>query len=1034
MLALLSMVVTACAVFAPVYQHSLRESLVKARLTELAPVNRDLTLRSSVNPRLNDVSEPESFDVLADAVPADLRAAHGLARREARAPVSFDSAPLTMLSVDGMCQHVRIVSGRCPGDRKGEALVSDAQAKVLHWKVGDRVALSVPVVVVGTYAQPPSDPYWGGEPFNLGTGARVQVAPNAPHPLDTVLVSMATLDGAGLAEWSRTISFPIRDDGVTAGNLPSLAASAQRLADGGHGLQYVDARTSLPTVLTAFQEDEQQAGVIVLVTLVQLLLLVVVVLRLVLAAAVEQRRREMALARLRGLGQRGARELVARELGLPLLLGVPLGVLLALAVDQAARAWWLVDRVPYPFTWTILLAVVVATALLAGTLLLSVLAGRSQTIGDQLRGVPERSKGWGLRVMDAVVLSAATVAVVAAATGNVEGPVALITPGVLALAIGLVLAHLVIPVAALLGRRLRRRGQVARSLASLQVARRPAVRRLVTVVTIGTALVVFSANAIGVADENRANRAAAEVGAPLVLTVDQSQRIGTALADTRKALRSVDPTGQVSTPMLQLYPPSDSAPSLTAVDPVAYERIATTGGRTLDIAGLSTSGVKPPRMRGFRLTTTISMDSLEQNLVGLGKWSPFTSATSEITDENGKSSTVTATPPHLRLSLTTGEGTATTVDLGAVPGNGLRATTRSVDVPCSEGCRIDGLTLAPNPPDRFLRTGITLRGRIRLTGMRTNVGPVAGMNDLRQWVDKSSKTSSDDHVSLRAVAGGLGLNWLTQDNTVTLKQRAGLERGSAIMSQYARDNGELAGAYSGGAVQLPSLAGSDVQYRAIRVWPFVPGSDLNTALVPIEVVTAKTERLDDAKATLKVLSSDASPANEARLTQALAKVGVPVLEVDRVSTRKEAYDRSASAWGLQLGQAVAVASLLVALLVILVAAVTSWRERSRDFGSLRLAGVPVRDLRRAAVLEQSLVVGLAVVLGAVAGVIGSALSLKRIPLFAVAPDIPVVHLETRWWVVLAVTLALGAALVAASIAVARAIVGRATLVRAKESV
>ncbi|MDE9364164.1 ABC transporter permease [Luteipulveratus sp. YIM 133132] len=1049
MLALLSMVVTACAVFAPVYDHSLRESLVKARLAELDPVNRTLEVRSAVGdsgagsastPSESDMPEADSFEALEEALTPAMAAVHGPPRREARAVTTFNTAAVTLLAVDHACDHVRVVSGRCPRAAQ-EIIATEGQARILGWKTGTHVTVGPrDLTIVGTYSQQGDDPFWQGETLALQTGGvRVPHDPKDPPPYDTFLTAMQTFDRP-FPKWSRTITYPIRDSEVTAENLPGLAAAAGPLLDGTQlGMENVDVRTPLPDVLEKFRADEDQAGVIVLVTLVQLLLLLIVVLRLVLGASVEQRRREMALARLRGLGQAGARRLVVRELGLPLLVGVPLGVVLAFGVDQVARSWWLMDDLPLPLTWSVLVATLTSAAVLAAILLLSVRSGRLQTIGDQLRGVPERSKGWSLRLFDAVVLSAAVVAVAAAATGNVDGPVALLTPGVLALAVGLVLAHLVIPVAALLGRRLRRRGQVSRGLAALQIARRPAVRRLVTVVTIAAALAVFSANAIGVADENRAHRAEAEVGAPLVLTVDPSLQIGTSLQAARRAVRGVDPTGMTTTPMLELFPPADSAPSLTAVDVAAYDRIALKGGQRLDTRGLAAGGpTKPVRTSGFQLTATLSTDSLEARGFGYQRWAPSThkydSPDPDAPPANVPGEFGRVLRPNLIVALTNSDGSHVTADLGRIPDQGERPVTRSVNVGCSLGCRVDGVLLKPvGGASEAASQTMMIRGRVRLTGVRTNLGPVAGMADIGQWVDQSEKTGGEDRAAVRAATGGLGIDWALQNNTVVLTQRSTLVRGVAIMSQFTRDHGEVAGALSGGRLQLPSLSGADGEYAVRRTWPFIPGSEINSALVPLEFVTGTTERLDSATVRMKIISGDGSAQNEHRLRQALASVGVPVLEVDRTRDRKRSYDRSASAWGLQLGMAVAVASLVVALLVILVAAVTSWRERSRDFASLRLAGVPVKDLRRAAVLEQSLVVCLAVVLGAAAGVVGSALSLKRIPLFAVPPDIPVIHLETRWWLVAVVTVVLGTALVAAAVAVARSVVGRAQLARAKES-
>ena len=61
-------------------------------------------------------------------------------------------------------------------------------------------------------------------------------------------------------------------------------------------------------------------------------------LALVANAAVEQRRPEVALARLRGRSREGGSRVVMAELTLTVLLGVPLGVGVALLIGEHCAA------------------------------------------------------------------------------------------------------------------------------------------------------------------------------------------------------------------------------------------------------------------------------------------------------------------------------------------------------------------------------------------------------------------------------------------------------------------------------------------------------------------------------------------------------------------------------------------------------------------------------------------------------------------------------------------------------------------------
>ena len=94
--------------------------------------------------------------------------------------------------------------------------------------------------------------------------------------------------------------------------------------------------------------------------LAQLALLAITVLALVANAAVEQRRPEVALARLRGRSREGGSRVVMAELSLTVLLGVPLGVGVALLIGELLRRTLMPAGVPLELRWPLLIAVGVA--------------------------------------------------------------------------------------------------------------------------------------------------------------------------------------------------------------------------------------------------------------------------------------------------------------------------------------------------------------------------------------------------------------------------------------------------------------------------------------------------------------------------------------------------------------------------------------------------------------------------------------------------------------------------------------------------
>ena len=248
--------------------------------------------------------------------------------------------------------------------------------------------------------------------------------------------------------------------------------------------------------------------------MLQLGLLAVVVLWLVLAAATEQRRPEVALALLRGRGRAGARTLLLRELLPVTLAGVPLGVVAAAVLCWAARTLFLPGAAPFEIRPAPVLTALAAAVVLATLTLLAVRRVTREPVETLLRRVPSRRAGWSLGVTETLVLAAAGTAVVAFLTGGLTGPIALAAPALLALVVGMLLAHATVPVAAAAGRGLLRRGRVRLGVSVLDAARTPATRRTVAIVTVATALLVFSADALVVGARNRDYAAEQESGAP----------------------------------------------------------------------------------------------------------------------------------------------------------------------------------------------------------------------------------------------------------------------------------------------------------------------------------------------------------------------------------------------------------------------------------------------------------------------------------------------------------------------------------------
>ena len=110
-----------------------------------------------------------------------------------------------------------------------------------------------------------------------------------------------------------------------------------------------------------------------------------------------------------------------------------------------ARRFWLAEGVPFELPSATFVAAVLS--LVVALLAVAVVARPTlrEPISTLLRRVPPRRAGWAVGVVDAVVVAVAAAGLVTLLSGNLSGPLALATPTLIALALGLVLAHVLIP-------------------------------------------------------------------------------------------------------------------------------------------------------------------------------------------------------------------------------------------------------------------------------------------------------------------------------------------------------------------------------------------------------------------------------------------------------------------------------------------------------------------------------------------------------------------------------------------------------------
>jgi putative ABC transport system permease protein len=661
-------------------------------------------------------------------------------------------------------------------------------------------------------------------------------------------------------------------------------------------------------------------------------------------------------------------------------------VALALLGSWVARRWWLPGDPPFELRLPVVAAL--AVAVLAATLACLLAVGRvaREPVPSLLRQVPPRRTGWALGVADALVIAGCGAVVLVFATGGLEGPVALAAPGLLAVVVGLVLAHLTMPSAAVLGRWLLRRGRVTGAVSVLDAARSPATRRVVAIATIASALAVFSADALLVGERNRDLAAQQEAGAAMVSTVD-----GVDLPAVREALAEVDPDGRRVTPVVQVSPAAEGAAGTLAVDPDSFRRIALFPGQQVSSADwdrLAPPRVAPVTVTAASLTVQVTDSTLTSELLGGSSY-----------------------PVTVGVDLVNPEGQTLRSELGQVTAAGsarLEAT-----ISCLRGCTLTGIWLRSLPQAAFSGSAT-----LRLSA----AGAPVPLGSADQW------TAYDDPDG-----GSLAVSDPGRPDALTLAASgAGAEelevtQGWLPATLPTLVAGPLPPGSAGGRFLLTGLDGESRAATRAADLTRVPASPRNTFVVSLESASRGTTPLPTDRLTLWYAAAD--PALLRQVTSALTARGVALVGTTTLSDVRRSYDQSAAAWSLALAALVGSAAVLVALLVLLVGAASSWRFRSRDLAALRMSGVGRRTARRVAVAAQLPAVLLGAVAGTACGVAGAVLAMPLVPLFATAPEVSTLDLGTAWWgvllagVVAAVVLGCGSALIGRTLA-ARASVRR----------
>ncbi len=989
-----SALITACVAFVPVYDRAMQQALVGTLLDRASTSQRAVAVVSESAVNAIGTTEARDPRELQAMVPREVSARLGppvLGRTALVTPNAGDVPPTGQLVWrDGACEHVRLVSGSCPSD-SGDILVSEADVETFGLSTGATVAVrpaedgpDAVLTVVGTYASsatPSETAWWQG--LTLVGHSRIThgTDPSAAH--DAWLTSEATFDDARVLA-AETSSSSALVPTVTTG-VDELHALEERVRELGRRVRSRGKDVHVVSILDEVAADvdaqARQAHRTVPLLMAPMAVLSLLAFWLVLSAATDQRRREVAVARLRGWGPVGAVGLLLVELLPVVLCGVVPGIGLALLGGTVARAL-LPGSVPAEAGPGFATAVLLAVLLLVAATTAGAVRVAREPLDALVRNGRVRPSRLALGALDALLLASVGTGALAFVTGGLSERFALAGPALLALFVGLLLAHLGAPGAALTGRRLLNGGRLVAGLTLLDLGRRRETRTVVAAITVASALAVFSVDALLIGERNRVNATQHDAGAPVVLGVGTND-----VDDVRDAVGAADASGRRATTVVV-------AGDTLAVEPDAFRHVAffPRGAPTRSQWDAIAAPSRPPvTLTGSRVALTVRP-----------------AAGFSATDILGAESEV-----RLGLAVTPTTGVRSTIALGPLPPAGRTATLVGDTPACVQGCRLAAVQITA-------AQGVTVDGALEVLGLQAGDEPVGWSPSPEDW-----NVTEGEGAVIRPLAGRSGGALRVQVNI----------RGSypaeitpawvpspvpALLTTTPEDPDELV---------VTGVDGSDRPAVDAGHVTLVPAMPRRSSLVDLDAISRGAAITFDAH-TEVWLAADPQLLDAVRAQ--LHDRGIAVTAVRRHTTIGETYADTVATWSLGLGAVTGPAVVLMAMLVLLALAVIGWRARARDLAIVRLHGAGSRTIRRLAGWAQLPAVLLAVVAGIGAGLGAAVLAMPDVEFYPAAPDVPVLDTSTSWPAVLAVAATCLLAMPVAAALAGRAIARRAHVERVKE--
>ncbi|BCJ31283.1 FtsX-like permease family protein [Actinocatenispora sera] len=871
--------------------------------------------------------------------------------------ISGDRTTGRLVYRHGFCHHLTITSGHCP-TATGEVLVSSRSP----YRTGQRIPVTASGVssadagtpgtttvrVAGRYRAPGgAADYWFGHGYF--DAAVYMDEQEEVRRIDSFFGTEATVRSIGVGQFQNVADFRLLVERVRLDDVATLQA---RLAAGATRIEAAGLRatTPLPGVLSDVDRERDQVVTAALLVAVQLVLLCWFVLFGVVRAAIDERVPELALAKLRGLPSRGVTGFGLAEIGVLVLAAVPVGILLGLAGSELYARFGLAAGAHAQLRWPVLAA---AAGAFAGAFVAAALAARrtvATPVIELLRRVPPRSGRLRAGIAEGALVAIAVAACYELLTGA-GGRLGLLAGGLVAVVAG-ILAGRLVPLAMRRGvARARRRGRIGALLAAARVARRGQVPRTVALTTVAVALLCYGAVVWDVAGRNQAQRAGAEMGAPTVYSV----QVASAQL-LRDAVRQADPSGHQAMAVARgLYGNGAKTTEVLAVD----------SSRFADVAYWQSSFAadSPARLAGLLRPPAPPMLTARDGALGVGL--RVRAISRDVT---------------LVALLSDDRRGQHVVRLGGLHTGRYRLTGRLNG--CGSGCRVVGFDLyrGPDAPAR-------IRGDLTVTTLTGAGRELAPMNRPGSW--RGVEPTMHQPVSTVAVgSGGTSVRFDAPggEDLRVLRVDAPNPLPAVSTGRIDRQLGRSTG---------PGLYGLDQPYRVVARARTVPA--IRNGLL-VDLTYADRSAPDgsslDTPMVYQVWAAAGAPAS---LRSRLTAAGLTITGTDTLAAHQARLARQGPALALRLYLVAAFVALLLAAAAVLVTAHLTARPLRYELAALRVVGLSRRLLRRAGWREYGLLLGTAVLAGAVAGGIGAALAVPRLPQVTANGGPPPLWLPGAWW-------------------------------------